>query len=59
MSLRPRTTACLPAISTPVFSSKIMTPAGVQGEYSGVEAREDNSPMLYAWKLGVENQFLP
>lgn len=48
MSLRPSTTALVPAIGTPVASNKAMHPDGVHGENKGVEAREDKWPILYA-----------
>jgi len=46
ISLRPRTTAFFPAISIPVEARRSMTPAGVQGEKRGSEAREERRPML-------------
>ena len=46
MSDRPRTTACFPETSMPVLARRSMTPAGVQGAKSGVDAREDKSPIL-------------
>ena len=36
MSLRPITTACLPAISSPVDSMSRITPAGVQGNFGNI-----------------------
>ena len=51
MSLRPMTTAFAPEMGTPVDSSSLMTPAGVQGLKIGFEEREERWPMLYAWKL--------
>jgi len=51
MSLRPNTTAVVPAMSIPVESSKRMTAEGVQGVNKGSEARDERCPMLYAWNL--------
>lgn len=46
MSDRPNTTACLPATSMPVLARRSITPAGVQGEKRGVEARDESRPIL-------------
>jgi hypothetical protein len=51
MSERPKTTACLPAISTPVDSRRAMTLAGVQGSNRGSAALEDSMPIFWAENL--------
>jgi hypothetical protein len=51
MSERPSTTADAPSSDTPVDSSRRRTPAGVHGLKSGLDARDERWPMLYAWKL--------
>jgi hypothetical protein len=50
ISLRPRTTALLPLISTFDSSKRTMTPLGVQGTKYGVPPRLESSPTLTGWK---------